>query len=84
MEILHVSLTPPWSVCRCWRGGFLTGCVKRMQLAEDGCQFVLVWAAAFQPLSRGREGGLSADGVENPSCCPEGHCVKLVASRGRD
>jgi len=55
-----------------------------MQLAEDGCQFVLVWAAAFQPLSRGREGGLSADGVENPSCCPEGHCVKLVASRGRD
>lgn len=81
MEILHVSLTPPWSVCLCWHGGFLTGCVKRMQLGEDGCQFALEWAAAFQPLLGQGVGSPSGDGAENPSCCPEGHCVKLVASR---
>lgn len=26
-------------------------------------------------------GSPSADEAENPSCCPKGHCVKLLASR---
>lgn len=69
-------------VCLCWRDGFLTGRVKRMQLAEDSCQFALVWAAVFQPLWRGGAGcgwaSLQQMGQKTLSVAPKGIAWSLL------